>query len=160
MRQLTSSWRRSFVGAVICFIALNVVLSVVALAAELPDLPHTHATTDHITAGTILWGDGSIISPPLVFMAVLGLLLWGVVRGPTWLSIASAALIVVGTAVMAIDEFTGDGGLKRKPALYSQSKWDLALILGWIFIVAAGAVVVSGVAWLATSLTTRRLAVR
>jgi hypothetical protein len=155
-----SNWRRAFVCAVVLFIALNVVLSVVALAARLPDLPHTHATTDHITVATVLWGNGSIISPPLVFMAVLALLLWGFVKGPAWLSIASALLLVVGSAVMAIDEFAGDGGLKSRPALYSQSKWDLALTLGWIFIVAAAAVVVSGIGWLAASAAGRRLAVR
>jgi hypothetical protein len=148
--------RRGFIGAVVLFIALNVALSVVALAAKLPDLPHTHATTDHITVATVLWGDGSIISPPLFFMLVLALLLWGFVKGPVWLSMASAVLIVVGTAVMAIDELSGDGGLRNKPALYSQSKWDLAVALGWIFIVAAGAIVVTGIGWLATSLASRR----
>jgi hypothetical protein len=150
------SWRRAFIRAVVLFMALNVVLSVVALVARLPDLPHTHATTDHISVSTVLWGNGSIISPPRFFMAVLALLLWGFVKGPAWLSIACAVLTVVATAVMAIDEFTGDGGLKNKPALYSQSKWDLALVLGWIFIVVAAAVVVSGAGWLATSVAGRR----
>jgi len=147
-----SKWRVAFAGAVGAFIAVNVVLCVVALLAKLPDLPHTHATTDRITVGTVVWGNGSIISPPLVFMVVLTVLLWAALGQRLWLSRASTLLIVVGTLVMAIDEFAGDGGLKKKPDLYSQSKWDLALILGWIFIVAAAAVVVSGVGRLATSI--------
>jgi hypothetical protein len=146
-----AKWRSAFAGAVGVFIAVNVVLSVVALVAKLPDLPHTHATTDRIAVGTVLWGNGSIVSPPLLFMAVVAVLLWGALGHRRWLSRAGVALIVVGTLVMAIDEFAGDGGLKRKPALYSQSKWDLVLILGWIFIVAAAAVVASGAGWLATS---------
>jgi hypothetical protein len=87
-------------------------------------------------------------------MVVVGLLLWGVLAKRKWLSIVSGVLLVVGTVVMAIDEFGGDGGLKRRPVIYSQSKWDLAQVLGWIFIVAAVAVVVSAVGWLSTS--TRR----
>ena len=153
-----SNWRQAVVGTVVLFIAVKVVLSFVALIAKLPDLPHTHATTDRITVGTVLWGDGSIVSPPLVFMGVLALLLWGTAARRTWLASASAVLIVVGTVVMAIDEYGGDGGLKRKPALYSQSRWDLAVTMGWIFIVAAAAVVVSSGGWLATSLGTRRRA--
>lgn len=146
-----TKWRRAFVGTVVLFIAVNVVVSLVALLAKLPDLPHTHATTDRITVGTVLWGDGSIVSPPLAFMVVVGVLLWCATRRQTWLAGASTLLIMVGTIVMAIDEFGGDGGLKNKPALYSRSKWDLALILGWIFIVTGVAVVVSGAGRLATS---------
>jgi len=153
-----SRWRRAAVGAVLLFIAVNVVLSLVAWPDKLPDLPHTHATTDRISLGTVLWGNGSIISPPLVFMAVVALLLWGALTDRKWLSRASAALIVVGAAVMAIDEYTGDGGLKKRPALYSHSKWDLALALGWVFIATAAAVVVSCMGWLAT--VGRRAALR
>lgn len=145
-----SRWRVAVVGTVVLFIAVNVVLSLVAWRDKLPDLPHTHATTDRIGLETVLWGNGSIISPPLVFMVVLALLLWGVVTRRTWVSIVCAVLLVAGTLVMAIDEYTGDGGLKKRPALYSHSKWDLALALGWVFVVAAAAVVVSGVGWLAT----------
>jgi hypothetical protein len=145
------TWLLAVAGAVGLFIAVNVVLSVVALVAKLPDTPHTHATTDHITVGTVLWGNGSIISPPLYFMVVVGLLLWGVLARRKWLSIVSAVLLVVGTVVMAIDEFGGDGGLTKRPVIYSQSKWDLAQVLGWIFIVAAVGVVVSAAGWLATS---------
>jgi hypothetical protein len=151
-----STWRSAFAGAVGVFIGVNVVLSVVALVVKMPDLPHTHATTDRITVGTVLWGDGSIVSPPLLFMVVVGLLLWGALGRRLWLSRASTLLIVLGALLMGIDEFAGDGGLKSKPALYSQSKWDLALILGWIFILAAVAVVVSGVGWLATSVGSAR----
>lgn len=151
-----SSWRQAFVGTVVLFIAVNVVLSCVAFFAKLPDLPHTHATTDRITLPTVLWGTGSIVSPPLVFMVVLGLLLWGASTRRTWLASASAVLIVVGALVMAIDEYSGDGGLKGKPALYSRSKWDLALVLGWIFIVAAAAIVVSGAGRLAASIGSLR----
>jgi hypothetical protein len=148
-------WRRALAGAVGVFILVNVVLSLVALVAKLPDLPHTHATTDRIATGTIIWGGGSIISPPLTFMVVLALLLWGALGRRPWLARACTVLIVVGTLVMAIDEFAGDGGLRSRPALYSQAKWDLALILGWIFVLAAAAVVVSGVGWLATSIASR-----
>jgi len=151
-----SKWRGAFAGAVGVFVAVNVLLSVVALAAKLPDLPHTHATTDRLSIATVLWGGGSIISPPLVVMVVLALLLWAVLGRRPWLSRASAGLIVAGTLVMAIDEFAGDGGLKAKPALYSQTKWDLALSLGWIFIISAAAVVVTGVGWLATSIRNPR----
>jgi hypothetical protein len=147
-----SNWRGAVAVAVSLFVAVNVVLSVVALVAKLPDLPHTHATTDRISAGTVLWGDGSIVSPPLVFMVVVVLLLWGLLTARKWLSWASAILLVAGTLVMAIDEYAGDGGLKTRPALYGQSKWDLALILGWVFIVAAAGVVVTVIGWLATSL--------
>lgn len=149
-------WRQAFVGTVVLFIAANVVLSLVALLARLPDLPHTHATTDRITVETVLWGSGSIVSPPLVFMVVVVVLLWSATTRQAWLAAATTVLLVVGTIVMVIDEFGGDGGLKNKPALYSQSKWDLALILGWIFIVVGAAVVVSGAGWLATSVGTLR----
>lgn len=146
-----TNWRRAVVGTVVLFTALNVALSLVAWRDKLPDLPHTHATTDRISLGTVLWGNGSIISPPLVFMVVVALLLWGVVTRRKWVSIVSAVLLVAGTLVMAIDEYSGDGGLSKKPAVYSHSKWDLALALGWIFIAAAAAVVVSGVGWLAAA---------
>jgi hypothetical protein len=146
-----STWRRAVAGAVGLFIAVNVVLSLVALLAKLPDLPHTHATADRITVATVLWGDGSIVSPPLVFMVVFALLLWGAATERAWLSRSSVVLIVIGTLVMAVDEHSGDGGLKRKPALYSHAKWDLVLILAWIFILAAATVVASGVGWLVTT---------
>lgn len=133
------------------FVSVNVVLSAVALVAKLPDLPHTHATTDHISLGTVLWGNGSIISPPLAFMVVVGLLLWGAVSGRRWLSGACTSLIVLAVAVMAVDEYTGDGGLHNKPQLYSQAKWNLALTLGWVFIAAAAAVVASGLGRLAVT---------
>jgi hypothetical protein len=147
-----TSWRRAVGYTVGLFIAVNVVLTLVAWLDKLPDLPHTHATTNRIGLGTVLWGNGSIISPPFVFMVVVALLLCGAVTTRTWLSRISAALLVAGMVAMAIDEYMGDGGLKTKPALYGQAKWDLAMALGWVFIAAAAAVVVTGAGLLGTSL--------
>lgn len=149
------SWLRAFVATVGVFVAVNVVLSVVALVAKLSDLPHTHATTDHIGVGTVLWGDGSIISPPFVFMAVVGLMLWGALSGRTWLSRICTSVIVLGVVVMAVDEYSGDGGLKSRPHLYSHAKRDLALALGWVFIAAAVFVTVSGLSWLVSTIVQR-----
>jgi hypothetical protein len=144
-----SRMRRVFLVAACVYIGVNVVVSLIGLLFKLPDLPATQATTDAITVGQVLVSPGTIVSPPLLFMLIAALLLWGVTSRMTWLSRACTILIALGAGTTAVDEY---GGLLLKPIQYSQGKWDLVLVLGSVFIAIAAVTAISGVAWLALSI--------
>jgi hypothetical protein len=116
--------------------------SIIGLVAKLPDLPATHARTDHLSVSQVLFGDGTIMSPPLVLMVVVVLLLLGSTVRNIWGARVCTGLLILGVAVTAVDEAIGFG---NRPALYSDAKWNLALTIGSVFIVVAAAVVVTGI---------------
>jgi hypothetical protein len=137
--------RRTFVAAVWVYIGYNVVASVIGLIAKLPDLPATHAHTDHIAVREVLIGNGTIMSPPLVFMVVAALLLWGSLNRRMVLARICVALLILGVGLTAVDEAFG---FNDKPSLYSPAKWHLAVTIGGIFVAIGAIVVGSGIGWL------------
>jgi hypothetical protein len=144
---------RAFTAAIVGYIGFNIVATVVGVLAGLPDVTTTHATTDAVPIGQVFFPDGTIISPPLVFMIVAALLLWGVQRGhPVW-SRVCAVLLILGAAVTSLAEVTGLGS---RPALFSAGKWHIAVVTGSIYGAIGLAVVVTGLTFLLSALMQRR----
>jgi hypothetical protein len=146
-RQSRAASRRWFIVTVLVYMAFNAIASAIGLVAKLPDLPATHAHSDHITLAQVSFTDGTIMSPPLVAMLVVALLLWGAVARNLVLQRICTALLVLGVGTTVVDEAIG---FSSRPALYSSAKWGLALAIGTIFVVVGAAVVVSGAVWLYT----------
>jgi hypothetical protein len=144
---------RAFTAAIVGYIGFNIVATVVGVLAGLPDVTTTHATTDAVPIGQVFFPDGTIISPPLVFMIVAALLLWGVQRGhPVW-SRVCAVLLILGAAVTSLAEVTGLGS---RPALFSAGKWHIAVVTGSIYGAIGLAVVVTGLTFLLSAVMQRR----
>jgi hypothetical protein len=142
--------RRVFFAAAWAYVGYNVVASAVGAAVGLPDLPASHAATVHLTVEQALLSQGTIMSPPLVTMVIAALLLWAAASARrAWMCRACTAVLVVGITLTALDT---SGGMGDKPALYSAGRWDLALAIGWVFVVVAACAAVSGVVWLVQSL--------
>jgi hypothetical protein len=138
--------RRWFLVAVAGYIGWNLVASIVGLIAKLPDLTTTHAHTDKISVGQVLVGSGTIMSPPLVAMVVVGLLAWTATTvSRAWLSRAATVLTTLIFAGTLVAESTGFGD---KPALFSDGKWHLCIGLGIAFDLVALAAFVAGVLWM------------
>lgn len=152
MKTSPSTLRTWFVISVWAYVAYNVVASVVGLLVKLPDLPATHAHTDHLSVGQVLFTDGTIMSPPLVFMLAVVFLLLGSSARHLVVARVCAVLLIVGVGLTAVDEA---GGFSNKPHLYSAGKWDLALTVGSIFVVLAALAVISGITWLYTTVRAR-----
>jgi hypothetical protein len=146
--------RTAFTWAVAVFIGYNVLVSVIGLIAKLPDVVASGAKTDSITIGQVLYGNGTIMSPPLLTMAAAGLLLWGARARRFLVACACTTVQALVTAVASLDEVEG---FSPRPAIYTAAKWDFAIALGVIFAVIGVAVVVSGIWYLVTSI---RLALR
>ena len=151
---VSSPGRRAFLLAAWAYVAYNVLLSVVGLVAKLPDLTSTHASTDHITVSQIVFSTGTIMSPPLILVAIAGLLFWGTRVKRNLVSKACTALSLLLVLFTAIEEATGLG---NRPALFSTGKWDLVIVLGVIFVMVAAAALVTGVAWTFRSLSSRSM---
>lgn len=133
--------KRAFLGAALVYIAYNILLSIVGLIVQLPDLTSTHAHTDHITVSQIAFSTGTIMSPPLFLVAIIGALtLVAAVRQP-WLSAIGTALTVVAITFTGVEEATG---LSTRPTLISPAKWDLVLVLSVVFVVVAASVLATG----------------
>jgi hypothetical protein len=126
------------------YVAFTVVVSIIGLWAKLPDLPATHAHTDRITVAQIMFTDGTIMSPPLVTMLIVGFLLWGAVAESLIAQRICTTLLVLGVGLSTVDEAIG---FAHRPALYASAKWSLAVTIGAIFVVIGTAVVVAGIAW-------------
>jgi hypothetical protein len=146
--------RTAFTGAVAVFIGYNVLVSVIGLIAKLPDVVASGATTDSISIGQVLYGNGTIMSPPLLAMVAAALLLWGARAGRLVIACVCTTVLTLVTAVASLDEVEG---FSPRPAIYSAAKWDFAITLGVIFAVIGVAVVASGIWYLSKSL---RLALR
>jgi hypothetical protein len=104
-------FRRSFLIAAWVWIGANVVLSLVGWLFALGDSPVTGTT--HITLIQVLWDSGTIISPPLIFMVVAGLILWGATSGRLWPARVGTGLLAIGIALIAWDTH---GGLNTRPS--------------------------------------------
>jgi hypothetical protein len=154
----TSPIRWTFFAAVYVFIAYNVLASVVGLVVKIPDVTTTQTSVVHMTVFSVLFTSGTLVSPPLIWMVVLGLLLWGAAANRPRLSNACTALSMIAIALLARAD--AQTILRGRPDLISSSKWTLAVIIGWIFVGIAAAVVASGVTWLVQSLARRRVSVR
>jgi hypothetical protein len=141
--------RTAFSWAVAVFIGYNVLVSVIGLIARLPDVTASGATTDSITIGQVLYGNGTIMSPPLVTMAAGALLLWGARAGRLLIACACTAVLVAATALASIDEVEG---FSPRPLIYTTGKWDFAIALGVIFAVIGAAVVVTGIRYLSKNI--------
>lgn len=131
---------RAFYGASFAYIGYTVVISLIGLLATFPD--KSHVASAHVTLGQVVFGYGTIMSPPLYFMAVIGLLLWGASAQSARLSRSSVALTVIGvlySALVGISVLAGG-----HPDTYSIGKWAVALVLGVGFLVASAAVVAAG----------------
>ena len=139
-------FRRATLASIAAYLAFNVVASFLALFLKLPDVAVTHSSADDISVFQVLIDPGTVVSPPLYFIVIGGLLLWGVASRRTWLSLSSTALAAVGIAITGLDEY---GGLLVRPGQYTQGRWDLALVLGWAFIIVAASAVICAVARLA-----------
>jgi hypothetical protein len=148
------SARTAFTWAVAVFIGYNVLVSVIGLIARLPDVAASGARIDSITIGQVLYGNGTIMSPPLVTMAAGALLLWGARAGRLLIACACTTVLVAVTALASIDEVEG---FSPRPVIYTAAKWDLAIALGVIFAVVGAAVVVTGIRYLSKNI---RLSVR
>jgi hypothetical protein len=146
--------RTAFTWAVAVFIGYNVLVSVVGLIAKLPDVVASGAKTDSITIGQVLYGNGTIMSPPLLAMVAAALLLWGARARRFLVACACTTVLTLITAVASLDEVEG---FSPRPAIYTAAKWDFAITLGVIFAVIGVAVVATGVWYLAKSI---RLALR
>jgi hypothetical protein len=146
--------RTAFTWAVAVFIGYNVLVSVIGLIAKLPDVVASGAKTDSITIGQVLYGNGTIMSPPLLAMVAAALLLWGARAGRFLVACACATVLTLVTAVASLDEVEG---FTPRPVIYSLAKWDFAIALGVIFALIGVAVVASGIWYLTKSI---RLALR
>jgi hypothetical protein len=141
--------RTAFTWAVAVFIGYNVLVSVTGLIAKLPDVAPSGAKTDSITIGQVLYGNGTIMSPPLLAMAAAALLLWGARSRRFLVACACTTVLTLLTAVASLDEVEG---FSPRPAIYTAAKWDSAIGLGVIFAVIGVAVVVSGIWYLSKSI--------
>jgi hypothetical protein len=146
--------RTAFTGAVAVFIGYNVLVSVIGLIAKLPDVVASGGATDSITIGQVFFGNGTVMSPPLLAMVAAALLLWGARAGRLVIACACTTVLTLVTAVASLDEVEG---FSPRPIIYSAAKWDFAITLGVIFAVIGVAVVASGIWYLSKSL---RLALR
>ena len=146
--------RTAFSWAVAVFIGYNVLVSVIGLIAKLPDVAASGARTDSITIGQVLYGNGTIMSPPLLAMLAAALLLWGARAGRLVIACVCTTVLALVTAVASLDEVEG---FSPRPAIYSAAKWDFAITLGTVFAVIGVAVVAAGVWYLSKSI---RLALR
>ena len=146
--------RTAFTWAVAVFIGYNVLISVIGLIAKLPDVVASGAKSDSITIGQVLYGHGTMMSPPLLAMVAAALLLWGARARRFLVACACTTVLTLVTAVATLDEVEG---FSPRPAIYSAAKWDFAITLGVIFAVIGVAVVASGIWYLSTS---ARLALR
>jgi hypothetical protein len=146
--------RTAFTWAVVVFIGYNVLVSVIGLIAKLPDVVASGAKADSITIGQVLYGNGTIMSPPLLAMVAAALLLWGARTGRLVIALACTTVLTVVTAIASLDEVEG---FSPRPVIYTAAKWDFAIALGVIFAVIGVAVVVSGIRYLSKSI---RLALR
>lgn len=147
--------RTAFTWAVAVFIGYNVLVSVIGLIAKLPDVVASGAKTDSITIGQVLYGNGTIMSPPLLLTVVAGaLLLWGARAGRLVIACMCTTVLVVVTALASLDEVEG---FSPRPLIYTSAKWDFAIALGVIFAVIGVAVVASGIRYLSKRI---RLALR
>jgi len=146
--------RTAFTGVAAVFIGYNVLVSVIGLIAKLPDVVASGAKIDSITIGQVLYGNGTIMSPPLLAMVAAALLLWGARAGRLVIACACTTVLTLVTAVASLDEVEG---FSPRPIIYSAAKWDFAIVLGVIFAVIGVAVVVSGIWYLVKSI---RLALR
>jgi hypothetical protein len=146
--------RTAFTWAVAVFIGYNVLVSVIGLIAKLPDVVASGAKTDSITIGQVLYGNGTIMSPPLLAMVAAALLLWGARAGRLVIACVCTTVLTLVTAVASLDEVEG---FSPRPAIYSAAKWDFAITLDVIFAVIGVAVVASGIWYLSKSI---RLALR
>jgi hypothetical protein len=145
--------RTAFTWAVAVFIGYNVLVSVIGLIVKLPDVVASGAKTDSITIGQVLYGNGTIMSPPLVAMVVGALLLWGARARRLLVACACTVVLALVTAVASLDEVEG---FSPRPVIYSVAKWDFAIALGVIFAVIGVAVVVSGIWYLSKSIRLAR----
>jgi hypothetical protein len=146
--------RTALTWVVAVFIGYNVLVSVIGLMAELPDVVASGARTDSITIGQVIYGNGTIMSPPLLAMVAAALLLWGARAGRLVIALVCTTVLTLVTAVASLDEVEG---FSTRPAIYSAAKWDFAITLGVVFAVIGVAVVASGIWYLSQSL---RLALR
>lgn len=146
--------RTAFTWAVAVFIGYNVLVSVIGLITKLPDVVASGAKTDSITIGQVLYGNGTIMSPPLLAMVAAALLLWGARAGRLVIACVCTTVLTLITAVASLDEVEG---FSPRPAIYTAARWDFAIVLGVIFAVIGVAVVVTGIWYLVTSI---RLALR
>lgn len=146
--------RTAFTWAVAVFIGYNVLVSVIGLITKLPNVVASGAKTDSITIGQVLYGNGTIMSPPLLAMVAAALLLWGARAGRLVIACACTTVLTLVTAVASLDEVEG---FSPRPAIYTAARWDFAIVLGVIFAVIGVAVIVTGIWYLVTSI---RLALR
>jgi hypothetical protein len=146
--------RTAFTWAVAVFIGYNVLVSVIGLIAKLPDVAASGAKTDSITIGQVFYGNGTIMSPPLMVMIAAALLLWGARARRLVLAGACTTVLTLVTAIASLDEIEG---FSPRPVIYTLAKWDFAITLGAIFAVIGAAVVASGIWYLTKSI---RLALR
>ncbi len=146
--------RTAFTWAVAVFIGYNVLVSVIGLITKLPDVVASGAKTDSITIGQVLYGNGTIMSPPLLAMVAAALLLWGARAGRLVIACVCTTVLTLVTAVASLDEVEG---FSPRPAIYTAARWDFAIVLGVIFAVIGVAVVVTGIWYLVKSI---RLALR
>jgi uncharacterized membrane protein YciS (DUF1049 family) len=135
--------RRALQLAALAYIATCVLISIVGLFAKLPDLPQTHAHTDKLAISQVLVGNGTIMSPPLMFMIAFGVLLWAATLSRVWIARVTTVILMLVVA-SAIDETEG---FNDKPTLYSIGKWHLSLALGTVFDIVALAVIITGILW-------------
>jgi hypothetical protein len=153
----TSPIRWIFFAAVYVFIAYNVLASVVGLVVKIPDVTTTQTSVAHMTVVSVIFSSGTLVSPPFIWMAVLGLLLWGAAANRPWLSRTCTVLSMLAIALLARADVQTI--LRGRPDLISSSKWTLAVIIGWIFVGIAAVAVASGITWFVRSLAHRRMSV-
>jgi hypothetical protein len=134
--------RTAFAWTVAVFIGYNVLVSVIGLIAKLPDVVASGAKTDAITIGQVLYGNGTVMSPPLLAMVAAALLLWGARAGRLVIASVCTTVLTVVIAIASLDEVEG---FSPRPVIYTAARWDFAIFLGVIFAVIGVAVVVSGI---------------
>jgi hypothetical protein len=153
----TSPIRRTFFAVVYVFIAYNVLASVIGLVVKIPDVTTTQTSVVHMTVFSVIFSSGTLVSPPLIWMAVLGLLVWGAAANRPWLSRVCTVLSMLAIALLARAD--AQTILRGRPDLISSSKWNLAIVIGWISVGIAAVAVASGITWLVRSRAHRRMSV-
>ncbi len=140
------SLRRVFVVAGLVWIAANAVITAAGVVFGLGDTPVT-GTTSISWTGALFTG-GTIVSPPLIFMAIAGVLLWGASSTSLRVTRIATVLLVIGIAIIAFDT---QGGLHAQAPQYSDQRWYAAVVLGWTFVAISAVAIIAGIAHLITS---------
>jgi len=121
--------RRALAAAVAMWMAVTVIVSLLAWLFAWGDSPVIHTT--HVSMAQVLLTAGSVVSPPLITIVLAGLFLWWALSRHVWVSRTGIVLLLVGIALTGWDTA---GGLHVRAPGYGAAKWDAVLVIGWAYV--------------------------